>query len=66
MGTPKKIIAVITKMQNNHKHNDNSTSNKDTQLNHWPNLRYYHFYYTRGNNPKTYLQIMQEGDEEQF
>ena len=34
MGKPNKIIAIITKIQNNHKHNDNSTSNKDAQLNH--------------------------------
>ena len=26
------IIAIITKIQNNHKHNDNSTSNKGAQL----------------------------------
>ena len=66
MGTPNKIIAIITKIRNNHKHNDNSTNNKDAQLNHRLNLRYYHFYCVRGNNPKTYLQITQEGGEEQF
>ena len=27
MGTPNKIIAIITKIQHIHKHNDNSTSN---------------------------------------
>ena len=41
-------------------------SNKDAQLNHGLNLRYYRFYCYRGNNPKTRLQITQEGDEEQF
>ena len=66
MGTPNKIIAIITKIQNNHKHKDNSTSNKGAQLNHWLNLQYYRFYYTRSNNPKTYLQITQERGEEQF
>ena len=66
MGTPNKIIAIITKIQNNHKHDVNSTINKDAQLNHWLNLRYYHVHYTGGNNPKTYLQITLEGDEEQF
>ena len=60
------IIAIITKIQNNHKHNDNSTNNKDAQFNHWLNLRYYRFYYASGNNPKTYLQITQERGEEQF
>ena len=64
MGTPNKIITIITKMQNNHKHNDNSTSNKGAQLNHLLNLRYYRSHYTRDNNPKTNLQITQEGDEE--
>ena len=66
MGTPNKIIAIITKIQNNHKHNDNSTNNKDAQFNHGLNLRCYRPYCTRGNNPKTHLQIMQEGDEGQF
>ena len=55
MGTPNKIIAIIIKIQNNHNHNDNSTINKDAQLNHSLNLRYYRFYYARGNNPKTHL-----------
>ena len=66
MVKPNKIIAIITKIQNNHKYYDNSTSNKDAQLNHWLNLRYYRPYCTRGNNPKTHLQIMQECGEEQF
>ena len=66
MGTPNKIIAIITKMQSNHKHNDNSTSNKDVPLNHGLNLRYYRFHCTRGNNPKTHFQTTQEGDKEQF
>ena len=30
------------------------------------NLRYYRPCCIRGNNPKTYLQITQEGDEKQF
>ena len=63
MGTPNKIIAIITKIQNIHKHNDKSTSNKDAQLNHGLNLRYYRPHCTRGNNPKTHLQITQEGGE---
>ena len=64
VGTPNKIIAIITKIQNKHKHNDNSTSNKDSQFNHWLNLRYYRPHYATGNNPKTYHLITQEGDEE--
>ena len=40
-------------------------SNKGAQLNRL-NLRYYRPHCTRGNNPKTHLQITQEGDEEQF
>ena len=66
MGTPNKIIAIITKIQNKHKHNDSSTNNKNAQFNHWLNLRYYRPHHARGNNSKTYLQIMQEGGEEQF
>ena len=66
MGTPNKIIAIITKIQNKHKHNDSSTSNNGAQLNHWLHLRYYRPHYARGNNTKTLLYIMQEGDEEQF
>ena len=66
MRTPNKIIAVIIKIQNNHKHNNNSTSNKGAQFNHLLNLRYYRPHCTRGNNPKTHLQITQEGGEEQF
>ena len=31
--------------------------------NHWLNLRYYRPHHARGNNSKTYLQIMQEGGE---
>ena len=42
------------------------TSNKGAQLNHGLNLRYYRPHCTRDNNPKTRLQITQEGDEEQF
>ena len=66
VGTPNKIIAIITKIQNKHKHNDSSTSNNGAQLNHWLNLRYYRPCWIRGNNPKTYLQITQDGDEKQF
>ena len=66
MGTPNKIIAIITKIQNNHKHNDNSTSNKDAQFNHGLNLQYYHPYCTRDNNFKIHLEITQEGGEGQF
>ena len=44
----------------------NQQSTKDAQLNHWLNLWYYRPHYARGNNPKTYLQITQEGGEEQF
>ena len=39
---------------------------KGAQFNHRLNLRYYRFHYARGINPKTYLQITQEGGEEQF
>ena len=41
-------------------------STKDAQFNHGLNLRYYRPYCTRGNNPKTHLQITQEGGEGQF
>ena len=66
MAKPNKIIAIITKMQNNHKHYDNSTSIKGAQFNHRLNLRYYRSCCIRGHNPKTYHQITQEGDDEQF
>ena len=41
-------------------------SHKGAQLSYWLNLWYYRPHYTRGNNPKTHLQITQEGGEEQF
>jgi hypothetical protein len=41
-------------------------STKGAQFNHLLNLRCYRSHCTWGNNPKTHLQITQEGDEEQF
>ena len=63
---PPRSLQSLQRFKNNHKHNDNSTSNKDAQFNHGLNLRYYHPYCRRGNNHKTYLQITQEDDEGQF
>ena len=61
MGTPNKIIAIITKIQTII---SIMTIKQAIKVhNSIIDSLYYRFNYARGNNPKTHLQITQEGDE---
>jgi len=66
MGKPHKIITLIIKIQNKHKHNDNQLNNKGSHFKHWLNWRYYRFLHIKGKDPKACLPMTQEDGKRRF
>ena len=66
METPNKIIAIITKIQNKHKHNENQLNNKSSHFKHGLNWQYYRFLHIKGKDPKAPRPMMQEDGKRRF
>ena len=66
MGKLHKIIALISKIQKKHKHNDNQLNNKGSHFKHELNWRYYHFLHIKGKDPKAPLPMTQEDGKRRF